>query len=212
MTEEDLRHKIEDRKKNFYQQQNWGSSVGQSSGLPMKCFNCNDFGHHHSTCKKPPFCYSYRESGHKSTQCPLSKSVRGLHLCGSDLPGQIFYALDVPKTIHEGKAVADALIRALISVFEGRGTKQRIKIELQYLVNSEWNWDVQRMSGSEFLANIPSKTVMNLLKNMGKIKFMTANILAVVEETNLDPDVFQVLELVWVCNTLNFASLKIKIK
>jgi len=128
------------------------------------------------------------------------------------LPGQIFYALDVPKTIHEGKAVADALIRALISVFEGRGTKQRIKIELQYLVNSEWNWDVQRMSGSEFLANIPSKTVMNLLKNMGKIKFMTANILAVVEETNLDPDVFQVLELVWVCNTLNFASLKIKIK
>lgn len=53
MTEDDLRHKIEDRKRSFNQQQNWGSSSGQSSGLPMKCFNCNDYGHHQSTCKKP---------------------------------------------------------------------------------------------------------------------------------------------------------------
>jgi len=198
MTEEDLRHKIEDRKKNFHQQQNWGSNAGQSSGPPIKCFNYNDFGHHHSSCKKPPFCYSYRESRHKSAQCPLSKPVRGLHLCGYGLPGQLFYALDVLETVQEGKAVVDAPIRALISVLEGRGTKQRVKTELQYLVDSEWNWDVQCISKSEFTATIPSKAVMNLLKNIGKIKFMTADILAVVEETNLDPDVFQVLEFMWV--------------
>jgi hypothetical protein len=86
----------------------------------------------------------------------------------------------------------------MISVLEGRGTKLRIKTELQYLVDFEWDWDVKRMSGSEFLVNIPSKAVMNLLKNMGKIKFITADILAVVEETTLDPGVFQVLESVWV--------------
>ena len=33
---------------------------------------------------------------------------------------------------------------------------------------------------------------------MGKIKFITVDILAVLEETKLDPDVFQVLQSVWV--------------
>lgn len=41
------------------------------------------------------------------------------------------------------------------------------------------------------MATIPSKAVMNLLKNMRKIKFKIASILVVVEETNLDPDVFK---------------------
>ncbi|XP_066379185.1 uncharacterized protein [Miscanthus floridulus] len=39
---------------------------------------------------------------------------------------------------------------------------------------------------------------MTLLNKMGKIKFITADILAMVEETTLDPDVFQMLESVWV--------------
>jgi len=39
MTKEDLRHKIEDRRKGYNVQQNWGSGAGQSSDLAMKCFN-----------------------------------------------------------------------------------------------------------------------------------------------------------------------------
>ena len=65
-------------------------------------------------------------------------------------------------------------------------------------MDSEWDWDVNRISGSEFLVSIPSKAVMNLLTKMGKIKFITADILAVVEETMVDPDVIPVLQSVWV--------------
>ena len=36
MTEEDLWHKIEDRRRGFNQQQNLESGSGQYSGLPMK--------------------------------------------------------------------------------------------------------------------------------------------------------------------------------
>ena len=46
MTEEDLRHKIEDHRRGYIQHQNWGVDTGQSSGLPMRCFNCNDYGYH----------------------------------------------------------------------------------------------------------------------------------------------------------------------
>ena len=126
----------------------------------MKCFNCNDYGHHQSTCKRPPFYYSCRDTGHKSAQCPLMKS-KGLRLCGYGLPGQNFYYLDVPETKADGKAYLESPIRALVSVLEGRGTKARIKTELQYLVDSKWDWNVKHISRSEFIVNIPSKAVMS---------------------------------------------------
>lgn len=85
-----------------------------------------------------------------------------------------------------------------MSVLEGRGTKLRIKNELQYQMGYEWNGEVKRVSGSEFLVSVPSKTVLNLLVKQGKFKFITSNIVAVVEETDMDPEVFQVLESVWV--------------
>jgi hypothetical protein len=114
MTEEDLKHRIEDCKRNVPPQQQWGSSSGQFSGHQMKCFNCNDYGHHNSMCTRPPFCYSCRDVGHKSAQCPLMKSNKGLRLCSYGMPGQIFYALDVPESKNEGRAVIDTQIRALI--------------------------------------------------------------------------------------------------
>ena len=190
MTEEDLRHKIEDRRKGYNVQQNWGSGAGQSSGLAMKCFNCNDYGHHHSTCKKPPFCYSCRESGHKSNQCPLMKSNKGLRLCAYGMPGQIFYALDLPEPKVEAKPKTEGPIRAIVSILEGRGTKFRVKTELQYQMDSNWDWDVKRISGSEFLVNLPSKVALNLLIKMKKIKFITSDIVAMVEESDMDLEVF----------------------
>lgn len=106
--------------------------------------------------------------------------------------GELFYSLNLPEMKPEakGKAVVDSSIRALVSVLEGRGTKARIKTELQYLMDSEWNWDVKRISGSEFLVSIPSRVALNLLTKMGNIKFITSDIVAVVEETNMDPDAF----------------------
>jgi len=37
-----------------------------------------------------------------------------------------------------------------------------------------------------------------LLVKMKKIKFITSDIVAVVDESDMDPDVFQVLQTVWV--------------
>jgi hypothetical protein len=114
------------------------------------------------------------------------------------MPGQLFYALNLPEIKKEEKEVTDESIRAIVSVLEGRGTKFRIKTELQYLVDSEWNWDVKRISGSEFIVNIPSKAVMSLLAKLNKIKFITSDVVAVVEETDRDPETFHMLQIVWV--------------
>ena len=143
MTEEDLRHKLEDRRRgghqafnqHGYNQYSWES--GQSSDTPMKCFNCNKVGHHHSDCKKVPFCYSCRDTGHKSANCPMMCANKGLTLCAMGMPGQLFYSLNLPELKNEEKTEIKDSIRVIVSVLEGRGTRFRIKTELQYLVDSE---------------------------------------------------------------------------
>ena len=55
-----------------------------------------------------------------------------------------------------------------MSILVGRGTKFRVKIELQYLMDSNWDWDVKSISGSEFPVNLPSKVALNLLIKMKK--------------------------------------------
>ena len=65
-------------------------------------------------------------------------------------------------------------------------------------MDSKWDWDVKCIFGSEFLVNLPSKVALNLLGKMKKIKFITSDIVAVVDESDMDPDVFQVLQTVWV--------------
>lgn len=126
------------------------------------------------------------------------RSNKGLHLCAYGMPGQFFYALDLPEPKVEVNPESEGPIRALVSILEGRGTKLRVKTELQYLMDSKWNWDVKRISGSEFLVSLPSKVALNLLIKTKRIKFITADIVAVVDELDKDPDVFQELQTAWV--------------
>lgn len=123
MTEADLRHKIEDRRRGYNQQQAWDSSQGQFSGAPMKCFNCNEDGHHWSVCRNPTFCYSCRDTGHKSNQCPMMRSNKGLRLCAFVMPGQLFYSLNIPEPKPTQKQESETPIRAIVLVLEGRGSQ-----------------------------------------------------------------------------------------
>jgi hypothetical protein len=79
------------------------------------------------------------------------------------MPGQIFYALDLPEPKAEVKPEFEGPIRVVVSVLVGRGTKLRIKTELQYLMDYKWDWDVKRISESEFLVNLPSKVAYSVL-------------------------------------------------
>lgn len=56
----------------------------------------------------------------------------------------MFYSLNLPETKNAVKPDEQQPIRAMVSVLEGRGTKLRIQTELQYLVDSEWDWSVKK--------------------------------------------------------------------
>jgi len=69
---------------------------------------------------------------------------------------------------------------------------------LKYLVDSDWDWQVKRISFDQFMVTIPSVAVMKLLKKMGQIRFTCYDIVASIEETNMSPESFAVLKETWV--------------
>ena len=106
--------------------------------------------------------------------------------------------MNIPEEKSEEVAESDKKIRAIVTVHEGRATRFRIATELNYLVGSEIDWGVKRLSSAEFMISVPSPEILNLLKRMGKIKFMCYDMLASVEETDRDPNSFDALYTVWV--------------
>ncbi|CAN6227779.1 unnamed protein product [Urochloa humidicola] len=164
----------------------------------MTCYNCHQTGHHKSQCTNPSFCYGCKQTGHISSKCPNAKANKGLRLCGYGIPGQLFYSLNIPEEKKEQTVEVDKCSRAIITVHEGRGTTFRISTELNYLVGAEMDWQVKRLSTSEFLIRVPSMEVLNLLQRMGRIKFTCFDIQASVQETDRDPESFDMLQTVWV--------------
>ena len=78
------------------------------------------------------------------------RSNKGLHLCGYGIPGQLFYSLNLPEPEADQKQGVEEPIRAIVSMLEGRGTKFRIMTELQYLMDSKWNWNVKKSRAVNF--------------------------------------------------------------
>ena len=162
----DLRHKLnkehEDRHRMQPQQtfrrpgQDQAQEGNSNPNSGMLCYNCHQSGHHRSQCPNPSFCYGCKQTGHISSKCPNAKANKGLKLCGFGMPGQLFYSLNIMEEKRVESVEAGKQLRAIVTVTEGRGTRFRISEELNYLVGSEIDWQVKRMSTNEFMITVPS--------------------------------------------------------
>lgn len=106
--------------------------------------------------------------------------------------------MNIPVEKGEEVVEVDKPIQAIVTDHEGRGTRFRITKGLNYLVGSEVDWKVCRLSSNEFLIAVPSMEVLNFLRRIGRIKFTCSDIQALVQETDRDFDSFDALHIVWV--------------
>lgn len=83
--------------------------------------------------------------------CPYKES-RGLKLCAYGIPGQLFYSLHFPMNEED---MAKSLITAMMTILEGKGTVAKVTTELQYLINSSWDWQVKGVGANEFMLRCP---------------------------------------------------------
>lgn len=130
-----------------------------------------------------------------STNCPRSKENKGLRLYGYGLPGQLFYSIQVPI---EDEEVANSPILALMTVIEGKGTVNNVTIELQYLINSTWDWQVKKMNSNEFMFVVPIAKDMEFLTGLKEFKCKISDMVVSMEKSDLMVRCCDVLTTVWV--------------
>jgi hypothetical protein len=95
----------------------------------VRCYRFLDMGHHQSDCTKEPVCYKCKQKGHMAIDCKINKKLK---IYGFGIPGQGFYAIDIPEAKLK---VSQAT--SFLTVIEGEATEDKIAKELKNLVKGD---------------------------------------------------------------------------
>lgn len=90
-----------------------------------------------------------------------------MKLCGFGMPGELFYSIQVPLDEEE---VVNSPITTVVTVIEGKGSVSKVTTELQYLINSTWDWQVRKLATDEFMFVVPSAKDLEFLTRFKEFK------------------------------------------
>jgi hypothetical protein len=193
LTEEELRARLEkvlmqkemakkkeamvaERKKKLVEQNGGKSSA--SSGSAKDVVVKGDY----FSCGRP---------GHVESQCPSKMADLGLHLCGYEVPGQMFHSIHVE--VDEGEMQLNQS-SGILHVLEGEADVEKIIQELCALYDEVEVWTVKQMEPKYFLIVFPNKEMRKGLTRFKKGSyFVTQDIKALVVDSNLDAEAFDTL-------------------
>ena len=83
---------------------------------PLRCFQCQSYGHHKASCKATAVCAKCSVSGHDDLSCVVSENSFKCANCSGDHPS---WSRLCPKFVSEQK-VCDFQVRNDVSFFEAR--------------------------------------------------------------------------------------------
>jgi hypothetical protein len=70
----------------------------EDEGRKLKCFHCQEVGHHQKDCSNAPICYKCKEEGHMAAECVgVHAKARELKMFGFAIPDQWFYNIMIPR-------------------------------------------------------------------------------------------------------------------
>jgi hypothetical protein len=99
----------------------------------IKCFRCQEMGHHQKDCSNPPICYKCKEEGHLAAEClDFHAKSRELKMFGFAIVDQGFYSINIPGEEEYSKA------SCIIQVLQGDASEKKIEDELMNLINNKW--------------------------------------------------------------------------
>jgi hypothetical protein len=92
----------------------------------IKCFRCQELGHHQKDCTNIPICYKCKEEGHMTTECSDFHSKSGeLKVFEFAIPEQGFYSIKNPREGDSQRA------SCIIQVLQGEASEKNIEEELK---------------------------------------------------------------------------------
>jgi hypothetical protein len=104
----------------------------------IKCFRCQDYGHHQKDCSHEPICYKCKEEGHMAAECYEFHTKAGeLKMYGFALQEQGFYIIRIRGEEEYQRAAS------IFQVLHEVATEGKLEEELKNLISSKWNWQVK---------------------------------------------------------------------
>ena len=180
------------RDKNYRGYSGRDDSGGAMSGV---CFRCNKTGHLSYNCPNQPICYNYKDSGHMATNCPRMKENKGMKVCSFGMLGQLFYNIHVPL---EEEEIANSPITAVMTIIQGKSSVSKVTPELQYLINSSWDWQVKKIHSNEYMFVVPSTKDLEFLTRLKEFKCKISDMVVSVEKSDLMIGCCDMLSTIWV--------------
>jgi hypothetical protein len=136
---------------NTVREQRGAGDRAEEDGKKLKCFRCQEQGHHQKDCTNGPICYKWKEEGHMAAECAQFHSKASeLKMFGFAIPDQGFYSITIPGEVGSQKA-------AIIQILQSDASEKKVEDELQNLINNKWNWQVKQVDVKEFTAVFPDK-------------------------------------------------------
>jgi hypothetical protein len=88
----------------------------------IKCFRCQELGHHQKDCANIPICYKCKEEGHMAAECRDFHSKSGeLKMFVFAIPEQGFYSI---KILGEG---VNQKASCIIQVLQGEASEEKLR-------------------------------------------------------------------------------------
>lgn len=81
---------------------------------------------------------------------------------------------------------------------KGVASVQRIEAELKHLIQDNWDWNVRKLSDSDYAVVFPSKSIVETWSKVRGVELALHSIKATIEKSKLDPDASSILVPVWV--------------
>jgi hypothetical protein len=107
----------------------------------------------------------------------------------------MLYNLHVP--IEEEDA-AKSPITAVMKIIEGKASVAKITTELQYLIKSDWDWQVKKMASDEYMFVVLTAKDLDFLTKLSEFKCKINDITVSVERSDFMVGCCDLLSQVWV--------------
>ncbi|KAK1677871.1 hypothetical protein QYE76_038719 [Lolium multiflorum] len=161
----------------------------------MECFKCGRMGHFQASCTFPPVCLLCGVEGHKSNACLSKGKQPELRILGQAVPGESFFYLDFDEDEDGDEEVTNGAVISFRQVVFSAGDLSR---ELQHLVETDWDWQVQEVGRNEFAVMFPSRESLKFSTRSGRLFLPLSGTVADIRLADADPAPVELLQEVWV--------------
>ena len=129
----------------------------------LTCFKCGEPGHIQAACTGEAFCMKCKVKGHMTAMCTAEKKKLRPIWVGYGVEGRGFFHVSIPEDLMK-KPMANT---AKIFVEKGNFSAEELMEELRELVDDNWDWQVRKLSTTDFMVVFPSRELLRMASRGG---------------------------------------------